>query len=100
MLNLTPSTPALPPDVRRGYASPFDLSFRNGLRPRFGLCPKIMGQRPNHGPSPKSWGVPAARHSLASHRAAKPEWMESSSASALDFKTVRYLTSGRRSRSG
>ena len=25
------------------------------LSPRFGLCPNLMGQRPNQGPSPKSF---------------------------------------------
>jgi protocatechuate 3,4-dioxygenase beta subunit len=44
--------PALPPDVRRGYATPFNLELGDGLRPRFGLARIFLGQRPNQGPSP------------------------------------------------
>jgi hypothetical protein len=44
--------PALPPDVRRGYAAPFNLELGDGLRPRFGLARIFIGQRPNQGPSP------------------------------------------------
>src|SRR5687768_8865327 len=34
-------TAAMPPDVRRGYASPFNLDSNTGLRPRFGLGPNV-----------------------------------------------------------
>jgi len=33
---------ALPPDVRRGYASPVGFSLVLGLRPWFGLCPGVV----------------------------------------------------------
>jgi hypothetical protein len=45
---------ALPPDVRRGSASPFKSGFQWGCALGPGLAPSFMGQRPNHGLSPKS----------------------------------------------
>jgi len=43
---------ALTSDVRQGYALPLDPSTFNGLGPRFGLGPELLGQRPYQGPSP------------------------------------------------
>jgi len=45
---LTPSTPALPPDVRRGLRLAAQFEFLIGLCPWFGLCPNI--QRPEAEP--------------------------------------------------
>jgi hypothetical protein len=51
---------------RQFFAAPL------GLRPSFGLCPQALGQRPNQGRSPIAFLTLTARHSLASHPAAKP----------------------------
>src|SRR5687768_16650898 len=51
--NLTPSTPALPPDVRRGSAPPSRPLQDFGLGPWFGLWPINFGQSPYQGHSPK-----------------------------------------------
>jgi len=48
---MTPFTPALPPDVRRGSAPPSILDKLFGLCPWFGLRP-IYGHSPNEGHSP------------------------------------------------
>ena len=34
----------MPPDVRRGYASPAGRFMDYGLRPSFGLCPMAKGR--------------------------------------------------------
>jgi hypothetical protein len=47
-----PFISAMPPDVRRGSASPLCCNLTRGLCPWFGLCPTSMGQRPNQGLSP------------------------------------------------
>ena len=41
--NLTLSVAALPPDVRRGYASPVDLDLELGYALGSGLGPNIFG---------------------------------------------------------
>jgi hypothetical protein len=43
---------ALPSGVRRGLCPAVDCSKDNGLRPRYGLCPNVLGRRPNEGHSP------------------------------------------------
>jgi len=50
---LTPSTPALPPDVRRGSASPLSLNFQIGLCPWFGLSPNDQRPEAEPGAQPK-----------------------------------------------
>ena len=66
-----------------GLCPAVQFKFANGLRPRFGLCPKGMGQRPNQGPSPNLKNFWTAGQSPASHPAAKPELMASVSGLAL-----------------
>jgi len=46
---------ALPPDVRRGYASPFIFRLPMGCAPGSGFAQIDMGQRPNQGLSPKAF---------------------------------------------
>jgi len=65
---------ASPPDVRRGYASPFRLWITKGCALGSGFAPEVLcGQRPNQGPSPNLSETLTARQSLASHPAAKPQ---------------------------
>ena len=45
--------PAMPPDVRRGCASPFNLELKMGCAPGSGFARIFLGQRPNQGPSPQ-----------------------------------------------
>ena len=67
------TTAASPPDVRQGYALPVALPFTSGLCPRFGLRPKVPGPKAEPGAQPQLIFLKlTARHSLASHRAAKP----------------------------
>ena len=49
-----------------------------GYAPGSGFALSLTGPSPNQGHSPKVIEFAAARHSLASHQAAKPELMESS----------------------
>jgi len=51
-MKLDSSAAAPPPDVRRGYASPLDLDFTNGLCPRCGLCPNLYGPKAEPGAQP------------------------------------------------
>jgi len=51
ILNLIPSTPALPPDVRRGFASPLEFT-EVGLSPWFGLWPISIWAKPEPGAQP------------------------------------------------
>src|SRR5688572_30832780 len=62
--------PALPPDVRGGFASPVASKSMRAVPPGSGFAP--MGQRPYQGPSPIYFTQGPARQSLAAHRAAKP----------------------------
>ena len=64
---------ATPPDVRRGYAAPSKFFIESGLGPRSGLWPKNAGRSPNRGHSPNIIRELTARHSRASHPAAKPQ---------------------------
>jgi len=82
-LKLDSSAPASPSDVRRGFASPFILEIRNGLCPRFGLCPSLEAKGRTKGAAQNPGGTLTARQSLASHRAAKPERMSQISRSTL-----------------
>jgi hypothetical protein len=52
---------AMPPDVRRGCASPERTKIAKGLCPRFGLCPTSLGQRPYPGLSPFLFFLPTGR---------------------------------------
>ena len=65
----------MPPDVRRGSASPSEF-YRPGLRPWFGLRPNDFGRSPHWGRSPVSTPSQTARQSPASHRAAEPHRIE------------------------
>jgi len=56
------------------------LTISDGLRPRFGLGPQSMGQRPYEGHSPFLFQRSPARHSHAAHPAAEP---------CLELPTVR-----------
>ena len=47
------STAALPPDVRRGSAPPYDPPKESGLCPWYGLCPNVYGPSPNQGAEPQ-----------------------------------------------
>jgi len=65
---------ASPPDVRRGYASPFNLRLRTGCAPGSGFAPGVYGPKAEPGAQPHQPSVTVtARQSLASHRAAKPQ---------------------------
>ena len=45
---------------------------RKRASPLVRACPNLLGRRPNEGHSPNAFASHAARHSLASHQAAKP----------------------------
>jgi hypothetical protein len=62
---------AMPPDVRRGSASPFYLNLGCGLSPSFGLCPTLWAKGRTKGLA-QFFLVLTARHSLASHQPAEP----------------------------
>ena len=51
VVTLSSSAAAAPPDVRRGYASPFTSKLRMGCAHGSGFA-LFTGQRPNDGPSP------------------------------------------------
>ena len=63
-----PLAPASPPDVRQGYALPVEPLFIEGSALR------LDGPKAEPGAQPQIYLTSVtARHSLASHRAAKPE---------------------------
>src|SRR5918992_3869888 len=63
---------ALPPDVRRGCASPVGKPKDMGLCPWYGLWPMNWGRARTTGRARIFNTRPPARHSLASHPAAEP----------------------------
>jgi len=60
---------ALPPDVRRGFASPCDVKAV-GLCPWFELCSSNFGPKAVRGAEPVSLTRSPARQSLAAHQTA------------------------------
>ena len=66
---------------RRGFAAGCEagamprrhIELDDGALPLVRALPYNLGQRPNEGHSPNDSAVFTARHSLASHRAAKPQ---------------------------
>src|SRR5688572_827616 len=73
----SPFLPAPPPDVRRGYASPFSKRKQMGLCPSYGLWPMNIGQSPNQGHSPN--------FCLAGHGKAEPCRTSGGRAALTDF---------------
>ena len=71
--------------------------LRLGLRPWFGLCPKLKAKGRTKGLAQTRGEIPTARLSLASHQAAKPELLEPNFKLGVICKDG--LTSRRRSRS-
>jgi hypothetical protein len=85
--NLAPSAAASPPDVRRGFAPPSSPACEWAV-PLVRALPYVLGQRPNRGRSPNLMKFFTARHSLASHPAAKPQRGEPSSMIGVGFKAI------------
>src|SRR5215207_1863036 len=76
----------MPPDMRRGSASPVRLRLEKGTALGSGFALMLLARGRTKGTALKVCGLETARHSLASHPAAEPQRIGSSFMMALDFQ--------------